>query len=238
MDDKEKLDLTYKEVVRSWKKPEDALEYFTSLGILNEKWRSSYWLQTQANLPVESGGVGVRLAALAVAIRKHFNGHQKFIAWIDGKQITKRTSPAIVKSWHHPNDVIEYFSELDVPDENWRKPTWLNVKAGLPKSQGGINFSLGGIYQNIIRRFQTFAVFLAWIDGKLPTEEFDSPEQVREYLIKEILQLRESGKWITQTSNEPVSQLELETILSEVWVKQNPIARAAVDYLHSLNENE
>jgi hypothetical protein len=162
---------------------------------------------------------------LAIAIRKQFDSWDHFLVFMNIKQdiaISKR-----VKSARSPEDFKKLAANLNITlsSENAISFERSNVKA---------------FYSSIRRdnRWTGFKEFIAWMDGYIPVEGFTSSEQAQECLKQEILRLRKSDKWIQAKSSNPVSQLELETILSKQWISKNPVARAVVDYLNSPNEDE
>jgi hypothetical protein len=73
------------------------------------------------------------------------------------------------------------------------------------------------------------------MDGRIPAKGFTSQKQVQDCLQQEIFRLRKSGKWIQEPSGKPITQDELDLILTEEYVKKNPIAQVVVDYLNGLN---
>jgi hypothetical protein len=166
MDGKEKPDLTFIEIVENWQKPNEAIIYFQALLITEEQWRSSSWMVRKAKLSKSQGGIEKNLSGLNHAINKRFNTRKDFLAWIDGKEKPDLTFKEVVYGWQTPIDALNYFKNLGVPGEQWRSSGWLSNAAKLSINNGGININLEGLYKAIFKKFKSYSIFLAWMDGK------------------------------------------------------------------------
>jgi hypothetical protein len=229
---------TYVDIVYSWKSPKDALTYFSELNVVNEEWKNSNWFIAKSKLDTAQGGIGLQLTGLYQAIKKRYTSFKDFLIWMDPKSKPEIKQIDIVRSWNSPNDALAYFKKMNIPSDKWRSHHWLSTKAQLSNAQGGIETSLNGLIHGIRKRFKSFKIFLTWMDSHIPIQGFTSSQQAQEYLHQEILRLRISNKWIQKSSDEPISQEEIDTILSKKWVKKSGVARAVVDYLNSLSEDE
>lgn len=84
MDGNEEPHFEWPDAVNQWETPQDARVFLRKIGIPNEEWRSSRWLQKVALLSKEEGGIERDLSGLSTAIRKRFGGHPIFVACMDG----------------------------------------------------------------------------------------------------------------------------------------------------------
>ncbi len=192
MQGKDRPDPDMVERVSSCKTREDFLAFFAELGIPNERWRSSSWLQVQADLPPEQGGVGRSFKGLYRAIRldERFGAHPQFVAWMDGKEEPDAKWPQIVAACQTPDEFRSLFAGLDIPGECWRNSNWLQQLSKLPIEEGGISKGMAALAQAIRhdKRFSGHRLFVAWMDG-WPFEGITSPEQASTLLQIEAFRL-------------------------------------------------
>jgi hypothetical protein len=165
-------ELNWPQRVEWCKTPDDFLRLFEAVGIPDEKWKSPTWMTTQARLSPEEGGIGRTLSGLAYAIKKRFEYHSKFVAWMEGKSFTSIRKG--IKACKTREDFLRVFAEIGIPSDNWKNTGWLYNKAKLPPEEGGIGQQLGHIpqYINDDDRFESFPHFVAWMEGK---DELEGP---------------------------------------------------------------
>jgi hypothetical protein len=149
---------------------EDFLQWFTELGIPGEFWKDGPWLATKAKLPSEEGGIGKSMTALLQAIRsdERFGSYPQFIAWMEGKEKAEESMPKRVSNCQTPDDFLQLFTELGIPDKKWRNTNWMRNIAPLSSEEGGIGKNFAALCSAIRldQRFGDYRQFVAWMDGK------------------------------------------------------------------------
>jgi len=130
MDGKSQADQTNLEIVESWQQPEDAESFFSEIGVPHEKWRSSWWLQKIAKLPLSSGGIEKNLLALSQKIRKRFGGHREFVAWVDGAILVDK-----IETVRQAQDIVHSeCKRLELTTDEYLDPDPKSIKRNCLKS--------------------------------------------------------------------------------------------------------
>lgn len=204
--------------------PDDFLQWFTEEGIPGDKWKNTHWLVNISKLPFEQEGVGSskRHVFKAIINDGRFDSWDAFLVWM-GENIIQSWRERIVDCTC-ANDFKALFASLKIPGENWRKGSYL-------KKNGLVT-----LYDKICRdpRFRNWSTFLACMDGRLPFEGIQNQQQAREILQQEILQLRQSGKWIVGSiKSTKITRAEYDEIVRPVYYKNNAVVRAVVDFFQS-----
>ena len=184
LDGKQEKELTYIDIVQSWQTPEDALNYFASIGAKEREWESTGWFYSSnhSSLPQKRSDT---LQGLSIAIRKRFNSHREFVAWMDGTTEVKKSFTEEVAAWQSPQDALQYFEVIGLPDNKWRTTTWLTETSKLSAEAGGIGKSMCGLSDAIRARFGTHPHFVAWMEGAPLIESVESTEQARGLIQQE-----------------------------------------------------
>ncbi|MBP9773060.1 MAG: hypothetical protein KBD00_00335 [Candidatus Peribacteraceae bacterium] len=220
--------------------PRDYVAFFDDIGVPDTKWRNYDWMMYRARLPKAEGGIDRDLSIIVKTIRQdeRFSPYSSFLHWMDTAKIPQKYIRKKVKLLKTPEDFLEWFRDLEIPDNAWRNASWWLEKAKLPKDQGGVGEDLASQYRAIVLRFKSFPFFVASIDGHLPMEGITSPEQVHGILCSEIRRLRKLGDWIvTDSEDQEISQKEYEEIASKKYYKTNPVVRSVADYLQNKSSN-
>ena len=76
---------TMRDKVEACENRDQLLQLFKTEGILDDKWRNSYWLGIGSRLPKEQGGIGKNLRSLRNALTERFgNKWTTFLRYMDG----------------------------------------------------------------------------------------------------------------------------------------------------------
>lgn len=108
-------------------------------------------------------------------------------------------------------DHLRFFAMLGVPDDKWKKSSWLmqQTKAGTSqRAKSDLGYSIFGFIQCLQRKHGSYKVFLAKMDDRLPMCGFKSEEEVLEYAAKEIRRLKALERF-------PGSNLDREIVTDE-----------------------
>jgi len=218
MEGKNEAPLPLTEEVRRWDSPKDAHVLFERLNIPDDKWRSPTWLNQDSKKTPEEGGIGSSMRSLYKAIVARFGTFKKFFVWMEGvdaqeKPWIERSWVDIVQKWESPEDAFDLFKKLQIPDNKWRKSSWLCVTSAKPTTEGGIGMKLAGLHTALRDRFASQDEFLSWMEPNRKREiswvdkvaACKSPEQMKA-LFEKIGILDDawrSGTWMAEKAKLP-----------------------------------
>jgi hypothetical protein len=186
----------------------DFLNLFSEQGAKGDEWKKSRFWQ-EKNYPLYR----------AIRDDERFGSWQAFLEFM-GEKVESFLSDR-VRGFTSRDEFLELFEELNMLEEIWR-------------SSGKLSKANSGLYQAIFKRFGSWGVFLACMDGKLPFEGIQNQQQARALLKQEILRMRQSGNWIRQvTESSKVSREEYDEIVRPHYYDNNVVVRAVVDYFQS-----
>ena len=167
MEGKDKPDDSWADKVNNCETPDEFLKLFVETGIPGDEWKNSGWLQNRAMLPPDKGGIGRRLNSLAKAIADRFDGHPKFVAWMEGKEKPADNWYQVVNKCITPEDFLMLFKSLGIPGDKWKSSEWLQKKAMLQPDRGGIGRKLFRLTVVLRKRFGGHPQFVAWMGGNI-----------------------------------------------------------------------
>ncbi len=215
---KEEADMSWAEKVASCKTPQDFLTMFTQVGIPGDKWKTPAWLNITSRKPEQEGGVGKFYCGVYDGVRKddRWPSYKHFVAWMEGKDSPESSLKEQILALERPEEFYAFFASLNVPGERWRQSNWWITNSKLPQKEGGAGRQLSGIRDIIIKRFGSYAKFVAWMDGKEEPDESmrsrveacSTPEHFL-HLFRELGIPGEKWKewyWIADESKKPVVQ--------------------------------
>ncbi|MBP9773059.1 MAG: hypothetical protein KBD00_00330 [Candidatus Peribacteraceae bacterium] len=196
---------TWSELVKECKDPTDFLKLFESVGIKNNEWDSSEWLQSNGFFRLQ----------WAIVYDPRFSTWKNFRSFMN--LVERKTWNRQVDNCKTPADFLSFFVKLNL-NEFWR------ISRKIRKKCPGLELA-------IRKKFGSWSCFLSCMDGQIPMSGIESTEQAKLLLDQEIMRLRSTGKWIEQASNSPITREEYDEISREVYYSKNGVVRAVADHL-------
>lgn len=169
-------------------------------------------------------------AAELVCSRKEEAGPH-FAPWLNAEFDTSQIRPTVsilpgfpeaVRRAQTPEDFLQIFLAAGVEGEEWKSGYQLQKKKGLA--------SLYHAIRTDPRFKNSYAFFVAWMEGKLPLA-FDNEGQAREALQREILRLRETGDWIVEADAGTILPTEWAEIRKPEYLKCNIVVKTVATFL-------
>ncbi len=158
-------DKSYAQIVRDFKKPEHALDYFKSLGLKESQWSNYEWWSNYSQLPLEQGGVGKIMTGFpqAVRVEGRWPTWIKFMEWVKEEKIISHAERC--RMCKTPKQFLKWFEEEGIPSDLWQNSNWLINISCLSPQEGGIASSKSYIHKTIMRdgRFESWDFFLSWM---------------------------------------------------------------------------
>ncbi len=173
----------WKEIVASWKSPEDVRLFAREIGITIDQLLNSRFRDKTSKLPISDGGLGTPLSGLSSAIADRFGSIRKFHSWVHNDPTLQKSLRSVCKAWQDPEEVKAFAETLGISLDNICNTDFLSRKSALSREEGGIGRSLAGLAAAIPHYFGSMSDFQRWVLGG--TKRHNYPEMVASWKNRE-----------------------------------------------------
>lgn len=143
----------------------------------------------------------------------------------------ENTAEGLISSFITKEEFISFFKKIGAKNQEWRTRNGIR---DLENFRPIGNITRRGIIDAINKRFISWQLFVACMDGNFPFAGIQIESEAKKFLREEILRLRESGNWIVDSSiSKRITQDEYDEIARPKYYKNNPVVRAVADFLQS-----
>lgn len=204
------------EKISSLKNKNAFIAYFETLGIQGNDWASTEWLRKN----------GFRKVQIAILADPRFKNWQKFLVFMD-VDILFFSSRFQVKKAKSPKDFHKLMEMYKIPKERRMNAFWIQ--------RNGHKYFYESI--RLDPRFNSWPIFVAWMEEKIPINGIKNEQQARKLLQQEIQRLRSEVSWVTQLPQKAaITRQEIEELLSDKYYKRNGVSRAVADFYRAQEE--